>query len=129
MWRFGTLLARRYSRTSLFSSPIVFKTWVYILSLYNLSLSTPNYEETLIVAIKQGGTVKTAIDDVNETIDSMINRSYFLVTDRFPRGQIVEEQWHINKNFIDWRGRDLRYLNYRFVSRRGASLDAGTDVN
>ena len=87
-----TLPARRYSRTSLFSSPIVFKTWVYILFLQNLSLSAPNCEETLTVTIEQGGTAKTAIDGVNETINSMINPSDFLVADWFPRGEIVEEQ-------------------------------------
>jgi hypothetical protein len=46
----------------------------------------------LTVAIKQGGTAETAINGVNKTIDSMINRSYFLAADWFPRGEIVEEQ-------------------------------------
>lgn len=38
-------------------------------------LFAPNFEETLIVTIKQGGTAETVIDSVNETIDSMTNRT------------------------------------------------------
>jgi len=38
------------------------------------------------------------------------------------------EQWHIDHIFIDLRGRVFRGLNRWFVSRRGASLDPGTDV-
>jgi hypothetical protein len=78
--------------------------------------------------IKQGGIDEAAIDGVNERIDNMINRSNFLVTDWFPRGEIVKKQWYIDNNFVDLQGRDLRCLNYRFVSWWGASLDAGTDV-
>jgi hypothetical protein len=51
----------------------------------------PNCEETLTVAIEQGGIAETSIDGVNETIDCMINRSYFLVADRFAKGEIVED--------------------------------------
>jgi hypothetical protein len=58
----------------------------------NLSLGAPNFEKTPIAAINQGGTAKAAISGVIETIDSMINRSYFFIVDRFPRGEIVEEQ-------------------------------------
>jgi hypothetical protein len=47
--------------------------------LWKLSLSAPNFEETLIVAIKQGGTAEAAISDVIETIDSTINYSLFLI--------------------------------------------------
>ena len=68
------------------------------------------------------------IDGVDETIDSMTNRSYFLVADRLSRGEIVEEQWHIITDYTMAR-RDLGYINCRFVSRRGASLHPGTDVS
>ncbi len=37
------------------------------------------FEETLMVAIKQGGTAEAAIGGVIETIDSMTNRSLFLI--------------------------------------------------
>jgi hypothetical protein len=43
-------------------------------------LSAPNFEKTLIVAIKQGGTAEAAIGGVIEMIDSIINRTLFLVT-------------------------------------------------
>jgi len=39
------------------------------------------------------------------------------------------EQWHIDHIFIDLRGRDFRGLNREIVSRRGASLDPGTDIS
>jgi polyhydroxyalkanoate synthesis regulator phasin len=41
--------------------------------------------------IKQGGIAKTAINGVNETIDSMINRSNFLAADWFAKGEMAEE--------------------------------------
>jgi hypothetical protein len=44
-------------------------------------LSAPNFEKTLIVAIKQGGTAEAAISDVIKTINSMINRNLFLVAE------------------------------------------------
>lgn len=79
-------------------------------------MSAPNFEEALTVAIKQGGTDEVAINGINEEIDSMINRSNFLVTDWFPEGELVKKQLYINNNFIDLRGKDLRCLKYRFVS-------------
>jgi hypothetical protein len=42
------------------------------------------FEETLMVAIKQGGTVEAAIPNVIETIDSMISRNLFLAADWSP---------------------------------------------
>jgi len=36
--------------------------------------------------------------------------------------------YHIDHNFVDLQRRDIRCLNRGFVSRRGASLDPGTDV-
>jgi hypothetical protein len=41
--------------------------------------SAPNFEETLMVAIKQGGTAEAAISGMIETIDSIINTILFLV--------------------------------------------------
>jgi len=76
---YAPLLTRCNSRTALFSSLGVFKTWSHILSSWNLSPSAPNFEETLMVAIKQGGIAKAAISGVIKTIDSIINCSLFLV--------------------------------------------------
>jgi hypothetical protein len=39
----------------------------------------PNFEETLIVAIKQGIIAKAGIGGVIKTIDSMINYSLFSI--------------------------------------------------
>ena len=38
-----------------------------------------NFEKTLIVAIKQGGIAEAAIGSVIETVNSIINRTLFLV--------------------------------------------------
>jgi hypothetical protein len=115
MWRV-TPLTRRNSRTCLFSSLSAFKTWRYILSLYNLPLSALNFKETLIVVTKQRGINKAAINGVNKRIDNIINCNNFLVINLFPKGEIVKKQLCVNSNFINLRGRDLRCLNYRFVS-------------
>ena len=45
----------------------------------NLSPSAPNFEETLMVAIKQGGTAQAAIGGIIEKINSMTNLSLFLI--------------------------------------------------
>jgi hypothetical protein len=57
----------------------------------NISLSTPNFKETLTVAIKQGETAKTAIGSVTKTIDSITNHSLFLITKWSPEGEIVKK--------------------------------------
>jgi hypothetical protein len=58
----------------------------------------------------------------------MINPSKFLVADWLPGGEMAKEQRYISDKFVGLRGRDLRWLNRRFVSRQGASRDAGIDV-
>jgi hypothetical protein len=81
---------RRNSRTALFSSLSVFKIWSHILWIWNLSPSAPNFKETLIVAIKQGGTAEAVIGGVIKTIDSMTNHSLFLIAKWSPLGEIVK---------------------------------------
>jgi hypothetical protein len=44
-----------------------------------------------MVAIKQGGTAEAAISGVIETINSMINRSLFLIAKGSPQGEMVKE--------------------------------------
>jgi hypothetical protein len=44
-----------------------------------------------MVAIKQGGTAEAAISGIIETINSIINRSLFLVAKVSPQGEIVKE--------------------------------------
>jgi hypothetical protein len=51
----------------------------------------PNFKETLIVAIKQGGRAKAAISTVLEKIDSMIKHSPFLAAKVAFKGEIVKE--------------------------------------
>jgi len=58
----------------------------------------------------------------------MTKTAVILVADRCPGGEMAVEQWHIDHIFIGLRGRVFRGLNRWFVSRRGASLDPGTDV-
>jgi hypothetical protein len=58
----------------------VFKNWRHILLIWHLSLSAPNFEETLMLVIKHGGTAETAISDMIKMINSTTNHSYFLLT-------------------------------------------------
>jgi hypothetical protein len=51
----------------------------------------PNFKKTLIVAIKQGGIAEAAISGVIKTIDSIINRTLFLIAKWSPSGEIVKE--------------------------------------
>ena len=52
------------------------------ISLLDLFPSAPNFEKTLMVAIKQGGTAKVAISLIVRTIKSIINYSLFFVARR-----------------------------------------------
>jgi hypothetical protein len=51
----------------------------------------PKFEDMWIFVIKQGGIAEASLDTINETIDSMINRSNFLVANWFRRGEMAEE--------------------------------------
>jgi hypothetical protein len=80
MWRLCTpLLISENSRAASFPLLSVFKNWSHIFLIWHLSLSAPNFEETLMVVIKHGGPAETAISGVIETIDSIANHSYFLL--------------------------------------------------
>ena len=85
-------------------------------------------ENTWSVVIQQGETAKAAIDGVNETSDSMTNTAVIFVADRCLGGEITIEKSFTNDISIDLRGRDFKDPNCWFVSTRGASRDAGTDV-
>ncbi len=54
-------------------------------------LSAPNFEKTLTVAIKQEGTVEAAIGGVIETIDSIINRTLFLLLSGLLREKLLKK--------------------------------------
>jgi hypothetical protein len=70
----------------------VFSKLGAILFLYGtLSLSAQNFEEILMVAIKQGGTAKAAISGVIKTIDSTINYNLFLIAKWFSYREITKE--------------------------------------
>jgi hypothetical protein len=45
-----------------------------------------------VAVIEQGGTAETAIDGVNETIDSMTNTAVILVAGWFLGGEMAVEQ-------------------------------------
>ena len=80
MWRLCTPLLTSEKLPGCIISPLsVFKNWSHILLIWNLSLSAPNFEETLTVVIKHGGPAETAISGVIETINSTNNYSYFLL--------------------------------------------------
>ena len=53
-------------------------------------LSAPNFEETLIVAIKQSETNKAAINGVNKRIDSM-----------FPKREMAKKLLYVDGSFND----------------------------
>jgi hypothetical protein len=92
MWRLCTPLLTSEKLPGCIISPLsVFKNWSHILLIWILSLSAPNFEETLLVVIKHGGTAETAISGMIETIDSITNHSYFLLTKWSPQGEMVKE--------------------------------------
>ena len=69
MWRLCTPLLISEKLPGCIISPLsVFKNWSYILLIWNLSLSAPNFEETLMVVIKHRGTAETAIGGVIEGV-------------------------------------------------------------
>jgi hypothetical protein len=82
---------RSYSRNAFLSSLNVFKIWSYISSLRNLSLSAPNLENTLRVAIKQGGRAGAVIVSLIKTINSTVNYGLFLISRWSPGGETVKE--------------------------------------
>ena len=79
--------------------------------------------------IEQGGAAEAEIDGVNEKIHSVTDSVIVVVADRFPRGEMAVEQWHINYIFIDLRGRDSTGRNREFVPPRRAFLHPRTDVS
>jgi hypothetical protein len=92
MWGLCTPLLTSEKPLGCIISPLsVFKNWSYILLIWNLSLSAPNFEETQVVVIKHGGIAETAISGVIETIDSIANHSYFLLSTWSHEGKIVKE--------------------------------------
>ena len=58
--------------------------WSYITLLQDRSLSAPNFENTLIIAIKQGGTAEAVIGGVIKTIDSIIDYNLFFIAKQSP---------------------------------------------
>jgi hypothetical protein len=54
-----------------------------------LSLSTQNFKEALIVVIKWGGIAEAAISALLGRIDSIIKYSPFLITKVVPKGETV----------------------------------------
>jgi hypothetical protein len=65
MWRLCTPLLTSEKLPGCIISPLsAIKNWSHILLIWHLSLSAPNFKETLIVVIKHGGTAKTAIGSV-----------------------------------------------------------------
>jgi hypothetical protein len=53
--------------------------------------NAPKFEETPLVAIKQGGAAEAAITGVIEMINSMINRNLFLAAHWSPWGEMVKK--------------------------------------
>ena len=69
-----------------------------------------------------------AIGGVNRTSDSITNTTVIFVADGCPGGEITMEKPFINHIFIGLRGTDFKGPNCWFVSPRGASRDARTDI-
>ena len=81
-----------------------------------------------MVVIKQGGTAEAALDATDGTIDSKTKTPIYSRCTLVQGIEVAVEQSYIDQKILDSRGRGLRCLNRRFVSRRGASLDPGTDI-
>ena len=54
-------------------------------------MSAPNFQNTIVVAIKQGGTAEAVIGDMIDMVDSTINYSLSFITKWSPWGEIVKE--------------------------------------
>ena len=59
----------------------------------------------------------------------MTNTAVIFIAERCPGGEITMQKPFINHIFINLGGRDFKGPKYWFVSPRGASRDAGTDVS
>lgn len=57
--------------------------------------------------VEQGRAVEAAIDDANETMDSVFNIALDLVLDKFPEGRTAIVQCHICYISIDLCERDF----------------------
>jgi hypothetical protein len=80
MWRLCTPLLTSEKLPGCIISPLsVFKNWSHILLIWNVSLSAPKFEETLMVVIKHGGATETVISGVIEKIDNATNHNYVLL--------------------------------------------------
>ena len=85
MWRLYTPLLTSEKLPGYIISPLsIFKNWSHILLIWNLSLSAPNFEETLIVVIKHGGAAETVISSIIEKINSTTNYNYVLLAKLTP---------------------------------------------
>ena len=81
MWRLCTPLLTSEKLPGCIISPLsAFKNWSHILLIWHLSLSAPDFKETLIVVIKYKSTAETAISSVIKTVGNTINYSCFLFT-------------------------------------------------
>ena len=92
MWRLYTPHLTSEKLPGYIISPLsIFKNQSYILLIWNVSLSAPNFEETLIVVIKYRGIAETVISGVIEKIDSITNHNYVLLTKLTPQRKVVKE--------------------------------------
>ncbi len=101
-----------------------------ILSRRDCPAMALKFENMRMVVVEQGGTAEAVLDAVNETIDSMtrIVVIFFFFGRLDSWGELAEEQWNNNYNFIDSREKDLRCFTSRFVPSRRASRNLGRDI-
>lgn len=85
--------------------------------LIELLTSISNFEETSTIAIHQGKATEATIDDINETINSLINIVIDLVVNWCSEEEMIVEQWHIDNNFIDLQKRDFKDFNHELDLR------------
>jgi hypothetical protein len=80
---------------------------------WNFFPNAPKFEETPLVAIKQGGAAEAAITGV---VEMMINRNLFLAAHWSPWGEMVKKKCYDNKTFVDLAKKYMRHLKHIFIS-------------
>ncbi len=85
--------------------------------LIELLTSILNFEETSTITIHQEKATEATINDINETINSLINIMVDFVANWCFEEEMIVKQWHIDNNFIDLRKRDFKDLNHELDLR------------
>ena len=81
------------------------------------------------MAIYSGQIAEAANDSISDTSNRMTNTAVILVINWYTGGEMAIEQQQIEEIFIYGQVRVFESVKHQCVSRQGASLDTGKDIN